>query len=223
MEQERKPQRYFIYRPTPKRWIAIMMVLSLLIHMSFLGIASIWRTRVKPVEKEEEPPELIADFDAPEEDPNNTPEPTPEETPEPTPEEMPDTTPEMADAVETPTPTPVAKPPAAKPKLTPVPPGTKRGPAPQAGVPLGTGKPTASNIPWSTPKPAYPYQARKLRLTGSGGVRITTDSSGRVVSAEMSPSIHPILDQVALSMARSSWRGPPNTTRTVPITFTLGE
>ena len=219
MEQERKPQRYFIYRPTPKRWIAIMLVLSLLIHASFLGIAAIWRTRIRPAAKEEEPPELIADFDAPEEDPNSTPEPTPEDTPEPTPEEMPDNTPEMADKVEDPTPTPTPRPPAAKPKLTPVPPGTKRGVVPQAGVPLGTGKPGVGF--WTTPKPQYPYQARKLRLTGSGGVRVTTDATGRVISAEMSPSIHPILDQVAISYARSSWKGPPNTTKTVPITFVL--
>ncbi len=219
MEQARKAQRYYIYRPTPKRWIAIMLVLSLLIHAGFLGVAAIWRTRIKPPPKEEEPPELIADFDAPEEDPNNTPEPTPEDTPEPTPEEMPDSTPEMADVIETPTPTPPPKPPAAKPKLTPVPPGTKRGPVPQAGAPGGTAAPGTGF--WSTPKPTYPYQARKLRLQGSGGVRVTTDASGRVVSATMSQSIHPILDQVAISYARSAWKGPPNTTKVVPITFVL--
>ena len=217
--EETEHRRYFVYRPTPKAWVAIMLALSLLIHVSFLGIAAIWRTRNLPPAKDDEPPELIADFDAPEEDPNNTPEPTPEETPEPTPEEMPDTTPEMADKIEEATPTPPPRPPAPKPKLTPVPPGTKRGPVPQAGVVAGTGKPGGGN--WSTPKPQYPYQARKLRLTGSGGVRVTTDATGRVISAEMSPSIHPILDQVALSYARSSWKGPANTTKVVPITFVL--
>lgn len=196
-----------------------MLALSLLIHFGMVGVGAIWKSRFKPVPKEEEPPELIADFDAPEEDANNTPEPTPDEPPEPTPEEMPDNTPEMADVVETPTPTPPPKPPAPKPKLTPVPPGTKRGPVPQAGAPGGTGKPGGGT--WSTPKPQYPYQARKLRLMGSGGVRVTTDANGRVVSAEMSPSIHPILDQVAISYARSSWKGPPNTTKVVPITFVL--
>ena len=74
---------------------------------------------------------------------------------------------------------------------------------------------------WSTPKPAYPFQARRMRLQGSGGVRITTDAAGRVVSATMSPSIHPQLDAAALTYARTAWKGPPNTTRVVPITFQL--
>jgi TonB family protein len=216
---ESQPQRGYVYRPTPKRWIAIMVVISLLLHVSLLGIASIWRTKMKGPVVEEEPPELIADFDAPEENADNTPEPTPEDTPEPTPDE-PDVTPDMADEEPTPTPTPKDKPPAPpKPKLTPVPAGTKRGVNPQAGAPGGVGKPTS--VGWITPKPGYPFQARKLHLTGSGGVRCTTDSSGRVISAEMSPGIHPMLDQAALSFARSSWKGPPNTTRVVPITFTL--
>jgi len=216
---EPENQRAYVYRPTPKRWIAIMIVISLLLHVSLIGIAAIWRRPIRPPAAEEEPAELIADFDAPEENADNTPEPTPEETPEPTPEE-PDVTPEMADEEPTPTPTPKDKPPAPpKPKLTPVPPGTKRGAAPQAGVAGGLGKP--SSVGWSTPKPGYPFQARKLHLAGSGGVRVTTDASGRVISAEMSPSIHPLLDQAAVSFARSSWKGPPNTTRVVPITFQL--
>jgi hypothetical protein len=112
---------------------------------------------------------------------------------------------------------PIPAPP--KPKLTPVPPGTKRGVNPQAGVAGATGKPTSQG--WITPRPGYPFQARKLNLTGSGGVRVTTDATGRVISAEMSPGIHPLLDQAAISFARSSWKGPPNTTRVVPITFIL--
>jgi len=213
-------QRSYVYRPTPKRWIAIMIVISLLLHVSLIGIAAIWRRPMRPPPVEEEPAELIADFDAPEENADNTPEPTPEETPEPTPEE-PDTTPEMADEEPTPTPTPKEKPPAPpKPKLTPVPAGTKRGAVAQAGVPGGQGKPN-SGVGWVTPKPIYPFQARKMNLTGSGGVRVTTDANGRVISAEMSPGIHPLLDQAAVSFARSNWKGPPNTTRTVPITFVL--
>ena len=196
-----------------------MVIISLLVHVSLLGIAAIWRRPVKPPVVEEEPAELIADFDAPEESADNTPEPTPEETPEPTPEE-PDVTPEMADEEPTPTPTPREKPPApAKPRLTPVPPGTRRGAVAQAGVPGGVGKP--SSVGWVLPKPGYPFQARKMHLTGSGGVRVTTDANGRVVSATMSPGIHPMLDQAAISFARSNWRGPPNTTRVVPITFVL--
>ena len=215
---EPENQRSYVYRPTPKRWIAMMVIISLLVHVTLIGIAAIWRRPIRPPVVEEEPPELIADFDAPEENADNTPEPTPEDTPEPTPEE-PDVTPEIADEEPTPTPTPKDKPAPPKPHLTPVPPGTKRGANPQAGVAGATGKP--SSVAWITPRPGYPFQARKLNLTGSGGVRVTTDATGRVISAEMSPSIHPLLDQAALSFARSSWKGPPNTTRVVPITFVL--
>jgi TonB family protein len=216
---EQQNQRAYVYRPTPKRWIAIMIVISLLVHVSLLGIAAIWRTGVKPPAVEEEPAELIADFDAPEENADNTPEPTPEDTPEPTPEE-PDTTPDMADEEPTPTPTPREKPPAPpKPKLTPVPPGTKRGAVPQAGVPGGVGKP--GGVGWSMPRPNYPFQARKMHLTGSGVIRVTTDASGRVVSATMIKSIHPILDQEAVTYARNNWKGPPNSTNTKPIDFVL--
>ena len=58
--EETEHRRYFVYRPTPKAWVAIMLALSLLIHVSFLGIAAIWRTRNLPPAKDDEPPELIA-------------------------------------------------------------------------------------------------------------------------------------------------------------------
>jgi outer membrane biosynthesis protein TonB len=74
---------------------------------------------------------------------------------------------------------------------------------------------------WSTPKPTYPYQARQLRRQGSGGVRVTTNGTGRVVNAEMLPGIDPLLDAVAVNFARSAWTGPPNCTRVVAITFSL--
>ncbi len=57
---EPENQRVYVYRPTPKRWIAIMIVLSLLVHVSLIGIASIWRRPVRPPVVEEEPAELIA-------------------------------------------------------------------------------------------------------------------------------------------------------------------
>lgn len=209
-----------------------MLIFSLLVHAG-LPLGAAYFGWGKKVEDEGEPVrELIADFDAPElapdETPPPTPEPTPEETPEPTPEPTPDTTPEFAE--ETPnTPPPTPKPvttPASKPKLTPVPPGTKRGPVPQTGIVGGSKDPNAKppgGAPgnWSTPKPSYPFQAKKMRIQGSGGCRITTDASGRVIAAQMSPGIHPLLDSMVENYARSSWKGPPNTTRTVPITFQL--
>ena len=94
------------------------------------------------------------------------------------------------------------------------------------GVPVatrGSSSNFASNSPtgWSTPKPVYPFQARRQHLQGSGGVRVTTNSIGRVISAEMQPGIAPMLDAAAVSHALLAWSGPPNCTRVVQITFVL--
>ena len=127
----------------------------------------------------------------------------------------PSSTPDFAEAMPTPTPKPV------------VAPRVERKPAPRMRVaaPAGRGTPLvlAGNDPtgWSTPKPDYPYQARRLRRQGSGGVRVTTNGIGRVVNAEMMPGIDPLLDAVAVNFARSAWTGPPNATRIVAITFLL--
>lgn len=72
---------------------------------------------------------------------------------------------------------------------------------------------------WWTPKPGYPFQAMKMRIGGSGMVRVTTDGTGRVFTASMSPGIHPLIDSTVESFARSSWKGPPNQTRSFPITY----
>ncbi len=209
-----------------------MFLISISIHGAVVGGWGFFQKRSPDPIEGEDVRELIADFDAPETKPDDTPEPTPEptpeDTPEPTPEPTPDVTPEFVEETPPPTATPVStpRPSAPKPKLTPVPPGTKRGPVPQTGVVGGSTNPNAAppgarGGSWSTPKPGYPYQAQKMRLQGSGGVSVTTDSTGRVVSASMSPGIHPLLDSVAVSFAKGNWKGPPNTTRTVPITFTM--
>jgi hypothetical protein len=90
--------------------------------------------------------------------------------------------------------------------------------APRGGALTQTGN---SSNGWSTPKPAYPFEARRLRRQGSGGVHVTTNGIGRVVNAAMQPGIDPLLDAVAVSFARSAWTGPPNCTRVVAITFSL--
>ncbi len=100
---------------------------------------------------------------------------------------------------------------------------TKLRPRGVSGGSNGSALAAGGNSPggWSTPKPTYPYQARRLRLQGSGGVRVTTNGIGRVVIAEMQPGIDPTLDTAATSHARLAWTGPPNATRTVAITFLL--
>ncbi len=73
-------------------------------------------------------------------------------------------------------------------------------------------------------RPAYPYEARRQHITGSGIVSMQVDpASGAVIDATMEQSAgNPILDQATLSAFRR-WRfriGAPGKVR-VPITFTL--
>lgn len=72
---------------------------------------------------------------------------------------------------------------------------------------------------WHTPKPGYPFQARKLKLAGQGSILVRTDGNGRVVVARMVRNIHPLLDSTVESFARAAWKGPPNSAKTVPVTF----
>ena len=54
-----------------------------------------------------------------------------------------------------------------------------------------------------------------------GGVRVTTDATGRVVAARMQPGIHPRLDALCVAHAKKEWRGRANVTRVVPVSFVL--
>lgn len=74
------------------------------------------------------------------------------------------------------------------------------------------------------PKPPYPYEARKIGMTGVGVVRVSVDpSTGVVTAAQMQLSTgHKFLDDVALATFRK-WRFRPGTVSEVriPITFSL--
>jgi TonB family protein len=86
--------------------------------------------------------------------------------------------------------------------------------------------------PWSSakalainaPRPEYPYEARRQKITGEGMVALTVDSvTGKVSGVSMSKSTgSPFLDNAALSGFRR-WRFKPGTVSSVtcPITFTL--
>lgn len=80
-------------------------------------------------------------------------------------------------------------------------------------------------IPIYAPRPDYPYEARRSKITGSGVVSITIDtSSGFVVSATMAQSTgSPILDSAITSTFRQ-WRFKPGNYQRVlrmPITMTM--
>lgn len=76
----------------------------------------------------------------------------------------------------------------------------------------------------SAPRPEYPYEARRQRITGDGVVAMTIDPlTGRVAAVSMSKSTgSPFLDNAALTGFRR-WRFKPGTVSTIncPVTFTL--
>ena len=75
---------------------------------------------------------------------------------------------------------------------------------------------------WRMPKPPYPYAMRAARVQGSGTIRVTTDSAGRVVEAIVIQSTgHSSLDDNTCRYARGNWNGPPNASTIVPITYQL--
>ena len=76
----------------------------------------------------------------------------------------------------------------------------------------------------SAPRPEYPYEARRQKITGEGIAILTIDqNSGDVIHSTMSKSTgNPLLDDAALAGLRR-WRFKPGTVSSVtcPITFTL--
>jgi TonB family protein len=74
------------------------------------------------------------------------------------------------------------------------------------------------------PRPVYPYQARRLRITGSGTALLTIDPAlGNVTDVQMVQSCgNAILDNATLEALRR-WRFKPGTAVKVqvPITYTL--
>jgi TonB family protein len=100
-------------------------------------------------------------------------------------------------------------------------PTTKR----SESAPPGTlSLPSARATALIAPRPGYPYEARRQRITGSGIVVMTVDfatgSVGNVSMAESTGS--PVLDNAAVA-AFTRWRFKPGTVSRVrsPITFTL--
>ena len=83
---------------------------------------------------------------------------------------------------------------------------------------------SAKVLALSAPRPEYPYEARRQRITGNGIVVMTVDSvSGTVTDVVMEESTgSPVLDNAAVAAFRR-WRFKPGTVSRVksPITFTM--
>jgi TonB family protein len=83
---------------------------------------------------------------------------------------------------------------------------------------------SAKVLALSAPRPEYPYEARRHRITGTGIVVMTVDPvSGNVSSVSMSKRTgSPFLDNAAMTAFRR-WRFKAGTVSSVtcPVTFTL--
>jgi TonB family protein len=197
-----------LYQPTQRWCIGIAFIAALLIHFAAIAIASVHRV-------EKTGGSTVANEFTPitfEEPSPTVPEPTPEDPePLPTPTQTDESFPD-----ERPTPPPVRRQ-HSKP-LTPIVKPRSNGSAPLLN--WSSAKVLAVNAP----RPEYPYEARRQRITGDGIVAMTIDPvTGVVRSVSMSKSTgSPFLDNAALAGFRR-WRFKPGTVSSVtcPVTFTL--
>jgi TonB family protein len=87
-------------------------------------------------------------------------------------------------------------------------------------MPFSSAKVLAVNAP----RPEYPYEARRQKITGDGLVVMTVDpADGNVTSVSMSKTTgSPFLDNAAIAGFKR-WRFKPGTVSSVtcPVTFTL--
>ncbi len=102
-------------------------------------------------------------------------------------------------------------------KFTPIRPSTNTHPG---SLPVSSAKAFAV----SAPRPEYPYEARRQKITGNGVIVMTVDpATGNVISVSMSRSTgSPFLDNAALTGFKR-WRFRPGSVASVtcPVTFTL--
>jgi periplasmic protein TonB len=205
-----KPQ---LYRPPPRWQVWAALGASLAIMMSAVVIAGI-HPEPPPVEDLSQIPEAVsAVLELEPAPPEATP--PPEEPDIPPPPPPPEAVPEFKE--EQPTPPPQPRPKTTKPPDQPI----RRQTSGAAG-PVSMSSAKARAI--FSPRPEYPYEARRQKKTGSGVCVLTVDTpSGNVTDATMAQSTgSPILDNSTVSAFRR-WRFQPNafTKVRVPITFTL--
>jgi protein TonB len=144
------------------------------------------------------------------------------------PEPAPEATPPPEEELPAPPPPPEAQPEFVEEKPTPPPPPRPKASRPPAPITRlgGTGSMSSAKAQAVfSPKPEYPYEARRQKQTGSGVCVLSVDvASGSVTDADMAQSTgSPILDSSTTSAFRR-WRFRPNSVPPkvrVPITFTL--
>ena len=197
-----------LYQPRQKLRVGMAFASALLIHFAALAIANVHRVEKPggPTVTDEFPPITF-------EEPSPTiPDPAPEDPePLPTPTQADDSIPE-----ERPTPPPVRR--QHNKSIAPIVKPRNNGSA----APLNWS--SAKVLAVSAPRPEYPYEARRQRITGDGIVAMAIDPvTGTVRTVSMSKSTgSAFLDNAALAGFRR-WRFKPGTVSAVtcPVTFTL--
>ena len=84
--------------------------------------------------------------------------------------------------------------------------------------------PSAKVFALSAPRPQYPYEVRRQKITGDGIALMTIDpSTGNVVDVTMSRSTGNVFLDNAAVIGFRRWRFKPGTVSSVtcPVTFTL--
>ena len=201
-----------LYKPAPKWQVLAAFGGALAVHG--IAVAVAFHKEPPPVDLSDIPTATIeATLDMP---PADEPTPPPEDIPVPEAPPPPDIQPEFHEEQ-----TPPPKQQKPQQKVQPIKPPQVAGPPKPPGM-MSASQGKANAI--SAPKPEYPYEARRMKATGSGVCVVTVDTAtGNVTDASMAQSIgNSILDNAAVS-AFKRWRFKPGTVSRVkiPITFTL--
>lgn len=197
-----------LYQPNPRWRIGAALGAAALIHLAAIAFASLHpRERIDEIPSTPGELEVLFDPTPPVDDPT-----PPPDTVAPTPSQ--DTADKLF-AEENPTPPPIR--PQNNKRVTPI---VKRSNPGSGSLSLSSAK----VIALSAPRPEYPYEARRQKITGSGIVAMTVDpATGRVTEASMWQSTgNAYLDNAALTGFRR-WRFKPGIPYRIksPITYTL--
>lgn len=196
-----------IYQPNCNRRFAAALTTAAIIHIAAIGFATTKREAPPSTSgRTGEPP--VIDFVAP--DPILDPQPPDQSDPLPTPP-----APNELYFEDTATPPPVHRPPT---KFTPL---VKRS---TNSAPNSLNLSAAKVLAINAPRPEYPYEARRQKITGDGVAVMSIDpASGNVTGVSMAKSTgNTFLDNAAIAGFRR-WRFKPGSVSTVtcPVTFTL--
>ena len=195
-----------LYRPPPRWQVWAALGGAVMLHLTAVVLAS--KREAPPVDLSDLPIAVVEATMEVQEQPT----PPPEDVPLPTPPPEPQETPEFHEEITPPPKRPITA------KVVPI-----KAPTVGRTGPMSISSAKASAV--YAPRPAYPYEARSRRITGSGVCVVTIDvASGRVTDATMAQSIgNASLDNSAVSTFKQ-WRFRPGSVAPkvrIPITFTM--